>query len=322
MAGKRNNPVAYAPEAHGETSIAFVTKPKCGSQWIRNVLTDRRIAPGLGIRRVVDMSKIEGEGFPEVEPGTFYGPCFGTTRRQWQRFRRPADRCIFVFRDPRDMAVSWLHSILFSHTPDEYVEPVREELLAMSAEARVRRGADWVLEMQPSVSTFFEESDPGILCTSYERLAGGEEGFLEVLRFLGWDGDESTAREVIQEFSFEAQSGRQKGKQDLFSHLRKGTPGDWRNYFSKAEGKRFEESALGFLQRGGYEANQDWWKSLPETAAQTIELPQIDYRDYAALRRENEELRRELDRQRTANKSGARGASAQGWLQRWRNGGA
>jgi len=318
MPVKRSQPVPYDPNPTADTSIAFVTKPKCGSQWVRNVLTDRRIAPGLGIREVVDMSKIEGEQFPEVEGATFYGPCFGTTRRQWQRFRRPADRGFFVFRDPRDMVVSWLHSILFSHVPDEHVEPVRDELLRITAEERLLRGFRWVAEMQPSVSTFFEEPDPGIFLTSYERLAGDETGFLELLRFLGWKGEETSARSVIEEFSFEKQAGRKKGKEDQFSHLRKGTPGDWRNYFSCADGKAFEDAAPGFLTATCYESSNQWWETLPREAARRIELPVIDYREHAQLRRENEELRREVERLRTKAGGGQSQQRETGFLRRWK----
>lgn len=316
---RRSKPIPYRPESGGDPSIAFITKPKCGSQWIRNVLTDPRIAPGLGIRKLVDLSKIEGENFPFVEPATFYGPCFGTNRRQWQRFRRPADRAVFVSRDPRDMLVSWLHSILFSHVPDEHVEPIRKVLLEIPSGERLLKGMEWVESMQVSIRTFFEEADPGILLTTYEKLATSPDGFLEVLEFLGWSGSEATAREVIEAFSFRSQSGRDPGKEDPFSHFRKGSPGDWRNYFSRSSGHAFEEQMPGLLLSMGYETSTSWWEPLQETPVRKVELPTIDYREYAELRRQNEELQRECERLRSLVARGATSKErAGGWLRRWK----
>ncbi|HAT66576.1 MAG TPA: hypothetical protein DCS66_18610, partial [Flavobacteriaceae bacterium] len=52
--------------------------------------------------------------------------------------------------------------------------------------------------------------------------------------------------------------GRDKGKNDVKSHYRKGTSGDWKNYFTEEHKKHFKERYGDLLIQLGYEANNDW----------------------------------------------------------------
>jgi hypothetical protein len=52
--------------------------------------------------------------------------------------------------------------------------------------------------------------------------------------------------------------GREKGEENVHSHYRKGTPGDWRNHFTPALAARFKEKWGDLLVRLGYEPNLDW----------------------------------------------------------------
>jgi len=284
--------VPYQPDASADRSIAFITKPKCGSQWVRNVMLDPRLQSDLGIFSVVDTSKVQGEDFPQVEPATFYGPCYGTTRRQWQRFRRPADQALFVIRDPRDLVISWLHSVLFSHRPDEFVDAARGELLDADPQRRLEIGIHWAATMQEGTMTFFLEQDPGILCVRYEDLVADDVGqFEKIFGFLGYSGPRGKLEEVIAENRFSARSGRKRGQEDVFSHHRKGSPGEWRSYFSRETGQYFEGKAPGFVATTGYESSDRWWQTLPEYPELTVANPKIDFRDHARLKQENENLR-------------------------------
>jgi hypothetical protein len=52
--------------------------------------------------------------------------------------------------------------------------------------------------------------------------------------------------------------GRQRGEADEKSHYRKGTPGDWRNYFNEQHKQYFKEHYNDLLVRLGYENGYDW----------------------------------------------------------------
>lgn len=52
--------------------------------------------------------------------------------------------------------------------------------------------------------------------------------------------------------------GRQLGSENKERHYRKGTPGDWNNYFKQCHKNEFKYRYPGLLQKLGYEANEDW----------------------------------------------------------------
>jgi hypothetical protein len=53
-------------------------------------------------------------------------------------------------------------------------------------------------------------------------------------------------------------SGRKKGEEDENSHYRKGTPGDWRNYFNEQHKQYFKKHYNDLLVKLGYESGYDW----------------------------------------------------------------
>ena len=52
--------------------------------------------------------------------------------------------------------------------------------------------------------------------------------------------------------------GRAKGEENVHSHYRKGTPGDWRNHFTPALAARFKEEWGTLLVHLGYESDLSW----------------------------------------------------------------
>lgn len=52
--------------------------------------------------------------------------------------------------------------------------------------------------------------------------------------------------------------GRTKGQENVHSHYRKGTPGDWRNHFTPALATRFKNEWGHLLVKLGYEPNLNW----------------------------------------------------------------
>jgi hypothetical protein len=52
--------------------------------------------------------------------------------------------------------------------------------------------------------------------------------------------------------------GRKKGQEDVNSHYRKGTPGDWKNHFSAEHIRQFKDQYGDLLIKLGYESSPDW----------------------------------------------------------------
>lgn len=65
--------------------------------------------------------------------------------------------------------------------------------------------------------------------------------------------------EIIRKKSFERLSGgRKKGQENVNSHYRKGTPGDWRNHFSEGHKTAFKDKYNHVLVKLGYEKDDNW----------------------------------------------------------------
>ena len=58
---------------------------------------------------------------------------------------------------------------------------------------------------------------------------------------------------VVDEFSFENQSGRKPGSEGAGNFVRKGIVGDWRNYFSAESEILFQKMAGDQMAKLGYE---------------------------------------------------------------------
>ncbi len=58
---------------------------------------------------------------------------------------------------------------------------------------------------------------------------------------------------IIHKYSFETQTRRKRGEENRDSFLRKGISGDWKNYFSEEDNKKFLEYTKEIILRLGYE---------------------------------------------------------------------
>lgn len=70
---------------------------------------------------------------------------------------------------------------------------------------------------------------------------------------------ESAITAVLERKSFaRLAGGRKKGQEDVNSHYRKGTPGDWKNHFSPEHIRHFKDQFGDLLIKLGYESSPDW----------------------------------------------------------------
>lgn len=191
----------------------------------------------------------------------------------------PDARVIHVIRDGRDTAVSRAHHNwnratdkggTKRFTPEELDKRDRyredPEGFLTSGESiftdkLIRKSA----EIWESRTRAAHRDGPALLGENYaevryeDLLENPEEEFRRLFRFLGARADEETVARCVSATSFEKRSGgRERGKEDAGSGVRKGVSGDWKNVFTERNGEIFKKEAGGLLVELGYEKDNNW----------------------------------------------------------------
>jgi len=185
------------------------------------------------------------------------------------------DNVVVIWRDGRDVMVSWYHQQLIPHQWNEgQVRRSRRELpLADYGDVYGNLPAFIEYAFSRPHSPRFSWADfarrwhgrKGAVHVRYEDLRQDTPGELRrIVRSLRGEGlglDEATA--IAEEFSFERQAGRRAGEEDKGSFLRKGVVGDWRNHFSREARETFDRFAGEELILLGYERDRRWIEEVP-----------------------------------------------------------
>ncbi len=191
----------------------------------------------------------------------------------------PGAKVIHIIRDGRDVAVSsmhhlWKHSIdLAGHQDLEPEEIEKRDAYRADPQAFVESGEGLFTEKRlrslagnwSEVVRKARHDGPRLLGKNYtetryeDLLWEPEEEVARLLRFLGADASEEVVRACVESASFERWSrGRQRGREDSMSLLRKGVAGDWKGVFTVADRSVFKEAAGEALVELGYEKAHDW----------------------------------------------------------------
>lgn len=251
------------------TTVFHCSPHRAASQWIRRLLSSPRVAAATGMTYFhyeeqwyggLDPRPVRERFFSEAFPtGAICGPMFVSVQglrsipkpREWRAF--------YVLRDPRDLLVSLYFSDRYSHRLMGNLAELRGRLGRLS----VPEGIGLLIREWQTVGYFdairswldVPPGDPNILLVRYEELTG-EAGVLafrrlfDHLRLAVADGD---LCQLLTENSFEALTGRTQGQEDIYAHLRRGVPGDWRVYFDGECRRLFAEAAGDLPQAMGYE---------------------------------------------------------------------
>jgi hypothetical protein len=282
--------------------VVQLTWSKCGSQWVRDVLTAPELFP-------FSQTSWQGEGladhlsqWPQQADRTFWGPIFGASYENWVRHRREGDKAVVVLRDPRDRIVSLAYSLTYSHRSNPFLDAAREISLCLTPSRRLMLAIvlDGGLFAPSLLSWGGKKSTASEYVTSYEKLVNDSYGeYARIMAFLGWDVPDHVLRTVVDRLSFERRSGRRPGNENIYSHYRMGKPGDWRRHFDARLARLLEALLPNLVVALGYETSSDWYKDLPESldddhaASRVLETKSIvDLRaEMIRLREENLALR-------------------------------
>lgn len=240
-------------------TVFHVTHWKAGSQWIRSVL--RYAAPA---RYLTPWPGPWGPVGEHVVAGAVYAPVYAG----YGRFRAnvpedPSHRVFVVIRDPRDTLVSWYHSLMYSHDPRGHpaVREARQTLKGMSKAGGMRLMIDRHLGVVTAIHREWLEAAAAALAKvfRYEDIwADQYAAFREIFEFCGLAVPAWRRRAIVLRHSFLRRTWWRFGREDVRSHLRKGTPGDWRNHFDEDLKAYFKARDDGGLVLAGYEKDDRW----------------------------------------------------------------
>ncbi len=186
---------------------------------------------------------------------------------------------VVVWRDGRDVMVSWYFHSLFlnKYNNGDLMNKFRKDL-AFSDYEDIRENMpafiDYVFNRAHyprfSWSEFVRRwhAIDGVTYVRYEDLRQNTPGELQriVGKLSGETLDARKGAEVVEEFSFARQTGRQPGVESKNSFLRKGTVGDWQNHFNQEARETFDRYAGNELLMLGYETDRMWLKDEPPSS--------------------------------------------------------
>lgn len=197
-------------------------------------------------------------------------PYLGTAETVLRRIRKylPDARLIQLTRDGRDVLASgvfdWIRRVKRDH-------PRHAVFVERRPGARVARFFDdddiaqWAEEWAGPIRAF-EKLAPRAPRISYEGMKSDQGAVLAGLfGELSLEADPAMIAACVEGATFRKMSGgRRAGEGVAVAKARKGVVGDWRNYFTRRDGRLFHEIAGGELIALGYERDEGWVDALPE----------------------------------------------------------
>ena len=224
--------------------------PKSGGTWMGQML-----GRALGV-------PFPRNCFPVLRPSIMHGHYLDP---------RGIKNVVAVWRDGRDVMVSWYHQQLFAHEwrNESQVKKTRAEVPFRDYEdiyANLPAFIEYSFSRphSPSFSwtDFVRRWHPhaDAVHVRYEDLRRETAAELRrvVLELTGEELKLEEAAAIAEEFSFERQTGRKAGEENKKSFLRKGVVGDWRNRFSPEAREVFDRHAGEELILLGYEKDREW----------------------------------------------------------------
>jgi len=271
-------------------TIFHITHWKAGSQWIAEIL--KQSAPERFIpMEIADPHGMGGSGtlnfyMNPLRRGKIYGTVY-LTREQFQNvvfdpiwrikepdgfyFRRAVlnwwnygirqspYRAFIVIRDLRDTLISLYFSAKYSHkVVSDQLSEIKRQLESLNEEDGLMYMLDVVLQSCAEIQISWLESQD-LLLLRYEDILGNEYTFFEnLIEHCQINVNRERLHGIIRYNIFEAATGRKPGQEDIYSHLRKGVAGDWKNYFTIGIKEKFKTRYGELLIKTGYEKDLSW----------------------------------------------------------------
>lgn len=239
--------------------------PKSGTSWVCQLTADY-------LRLPFPQHAILPVGFPAVVHGHSV-----VTKR--------FPRGIYVVRDGRDVMVSAFHHLRNQFESGGGKRNQRKFFRSIDLQAPLTDHLPAFIQhidQHPSgahcswakhVTGSLAANNDKMLLVRYEDLLADPESTLTNVfaQMTGLEVDSDRLRASLDRFSFTKQSGRSQGDESRTSYLRKGTSGDWRNYFDRSTAELFQQRNGEALRLAGYETDDQWVSECPESVDELSE---------------------------------------------------
>lgn len=239
--------------------IVHGTHHKCGTFWFHRIF-NKSICPAFGWKYQMCTQK-------QLDPDTNVW-IEDHSRIDTSQLKTPYVGS-HIIRDPRDVLVSSYFYHLWCQEPwclkpQPYLngDSYQNVLNSLNQEDGI------AFEMQNASShnintmLMWKYNDPNILEIKYEDLVANElDTFRKLFTHYGFNEEQiEVALPMTQKYTFEVWTkGRKLGQERRKnSHLRIGTPNDWKNHLSPIHIKRFKELFPNAVEQLGYS-----WESVP-----------------------------------------------------------
>lgn len=231
---------------------------RTASQWFRLILNDETVYRHTGLYVVPYIERgLDSAHITEPFPKRTIAAHLYINRPTFDAMPKPKDHAaFFVTRDPRDIVVSFYFAARHSHKPIGEIPELRRKLAGLDDE----QGMELVLDTLDEWGLFRAQrswgapsSGDGPRVFRYENLASDHRKFLsEVFDHLQIQIPPSEFESLCERKSFRAVTGRDQGSEDMGSHLRRGTPGDWRDRLPPRLVGKLDEVTGGLPAELGY----------------------------------------------------------------------
>jgi len=116
---------------------------------------------------------------------------------------------------------------------------------------------------------------PWIAYLAYEDLLTEPVQTLKraIEHVTGEEADVPRIERAVEHYSMSSGTGREPGQEDRLAFVRKGISGDWKNHFTPAAARVFDELGGDMLVKLGYEPDRRWVERFEHEYRERHELP-------------------------------------------------
>ena len=217
----------YSGAATKLENIYLCSVQKTGSQWLNAIFSDEKVQKKTRLplypQHHYDINDFRLQ-FPTgaVIPGLY------VDYNLYDLFiEKPSSyKTIYVFRDPRNLAVSWYWSAKETHALNQGIVILRERLNCMSQEDGLLYAINFLAPKYAAMRTWFEfgNKDPNVMLIKFEDLVAQTEQTLSaIFKFMGYEFDNAIINNLASDYSKE----KMRNKDMMFrpdgseSHYRK-----------------------------------------------------------------------------------------------------
>jgi len=244
----------------GMLPLYIVTEyPKSGGSWLSSMMAEYLNVPFPRNRR------------PKLKPSIMHGHMLYSPRMK---------NVTCLFRDGRDVMVSLYYHMMFENDQNSpsLVARTRGNLKFADYDDIRSNLSDFIEYVHSNESNSLSPFkftwgefvrnwiDKDVNKVKYEGLIDDCYGSMQELleSITNKPVDEERLNKIIHKYSFENQTRRKPGQEDVKSFIRKGQPGDWKEKFTSNSAKTFNDYYGQEMIKLGYVQDNTWIDSLKE----------------------------------------------------------